>query len=182
MEWGWRFPGSGSAWCDLVRVEQSDLRCGRPPSAVAAAAMSPLDSYRRTSARRTVWNIGARTWKACASDSNRDSNASRAGPRHPGPIRTSPASGGRLRTRPDALPGSTDQKVAHQSTEDNGSEGPLVRSFLYSFKRRLRRLAARLLAALPAAPPLSGLSLRPIAPCRHAPQPRRRRSRFVCMF
>ena len=46
----------------------------------------------------------AQTSKACASDSNRDGNARRAGPRLPGPIRTSPASGGRLRNHAEAQP------------------------------------------------------------------------------
>jgi hypothetical protein len=74
----------------------------------------PLYSHRGADTGRTIGNTGSQTWKVCASDSNRDSSARRAGLRHPGPIRTSPASGGRIRTHAETLPGSTDQKARIQ--------------------------------------------------------------------
>ena len=45
--------------------------------------------------------------------------------------------------------------VNHHPRQDTCTRAPAVRTFLYSFKRRLRRLAARVLAPLRATPPTS---------------------------
>ena len=75
-------PTAPTPWCSATHTSPGAV----PGRWATAASFAPATwSEHSDSNDDNVW----------ASDSNRDSNAGRAGPRHPGPIRTIPASGGR---------------------------------------------------------------------------------------